>query len=195
MKRVTFAAMLAMLTVGSSWAEAQVAGRITRIEFRPATRAEGGGVFITLVGSGSCSYMIDFGDGQSEKRTSAVLPDRMRHTYGEDREYLVVATPESRCEGVARAKLDVRAISRGIWGLAAEAGAPLPEEIQVTITIDGRGDCAVALDYGDGTTDKVEGTLPLRRTHKYAKPGSYQLRAVAADPCRGEATLKVEVSR
>ena len=93
MKRVTFAAMLAMLAVGSSWAEAQEAGRITRIEFRPATRAEGGGVFITLVGSGSCSYMIDFGDGQSEKRTSVVLPDRMRHTYGEDREYLVASWP------------------------------------------------------------------------------------------------------
>ena len=195
MKRITLMAILALLVAGSRSIEAQEAGRITRIEFRPATSAEGGGVFITLVGSGSCSYTIDFGDGQSEKRTSVVLPDRMRHTYAEDREYLVVATPEKPCEGVARAKLDVRAITRGIWGLAAEPGAALPDAIQITITIDGRGDCAGSLDFGDGTTDKAEGTLPMRRTHNYAKAGTYELRAVAAAPCRGEAALRVEVSR
>ena len=194
MKRITLVIVLAMLVSGSS-AAAQEAGRITRIEFRPATVAEGGGVFITLVGSGSCSYTIDFGDGRSETRTSVILPDRLRHSYSEDREYLVVATPEKPCEGVARAKLDVRAISRGIWGLAAGPGTALPHGIHVTITIDGKGECAVTLTYGDGTTDKVDGTLPLRRAHTYTKAGTYELRAVAAAPCRGEAALKLEISR
>lgn len=195
MKWITLVSILAVLAAGSSSAEAQEAGRITRIEFRPATNDEGGGVFITLLGSGSCSYSIDFGDGRTETRTSVILPDRMRHTYAEDREYLVVATPEKPCEGVARAKLDVRAISRGIWGLAAGPGTALPDGIHVTITIDGKGECAVTLTYGDGTTDKVEGTLPLRRAHTYAKAGTYALRAVAAAPCRGEAALKLEISR
>src|SRR5687768_11639783 len=95
--------------------------RITRIEFQPATAQEGGGVFITLVGSGPCTYALDYGDGNTERRT-ADLPDRVRHTYPADGEYLVVATPEAPCEGVARAKLDVRAINRGVWGLSAEPG-------------------------------------------------------------------------
>jgi hypothetical protein len=172
----------------------QQAGRITRIEFRPATAQEGGGVFITLVGSGNCTYMLDYGDGQSERRT-ADLPDRLRHVYPADGEYLVVATPEAPCEGVARAKLDVRAINRGVWGLSAEPGVATPEGIEVTFTIAGTGECVVSMDFGDGAVERVEGALPARRAHRYAKGGTYEVRAVANEPCRGEATLKLEVSR
>ncbi|HVL70007.1 MAG TPA: hypothetical protein VM364_22300 [Vicinamibacterales bacterium] len=193
MKPWPFAAALVLL-LSASGSGMQEAGRITRIEFRPATAQEGGGVLITLVGSGSCTYTMDFGDGTSERRT-AMLPDRLQHTYGADGEYLVVATPDAPCEGVARAKLDVRAIERGIWGLAAEPGTAAPDGTDVTITINGRGDCAVSLDFGDGMTEKVEGTLPAQRTHRYAKTGKYELRAVAAAPCRGEAALTLEISR
>src|SRR5688500_13403422 len=35
--------------------------RITRIEFTPAKADEGGGVFISLIGTGTCTYAIDFG--------------------------------------------------------------------------------------------------------------------------------------
>lgn len=181
----------------AAWAAssaAQETGRITRIEFRPATVQEGGGILIMLVGSGSCTYTLDFGDGESERRT-AMLPDRIHHAYGADGEYLVVATPESPCEGVARAKLDVRAIERGIWSLSAEPGTAAPDGIDVTITIKGRGDCVVSLEFGDGTTEKLEGALPARRTHTYAKTGTYELRAVTAPPCRGEAAMRLEVSR
>lgn len=192
MKYLTACTILA-LAMGS--VTAQEAGRITRIEFRPATTQEGGGVFITLVGTGSCSYTLDFGDSQTERRTAAMLPDRVKHTYAADGEYMVVATPESPCEGVARAKLDVRAIERGIWGLSAEPGLAATDGTDVTITINGRGECVVTLDYGDGASAKVEGALPTTRTHRYAKTGSYELRAVAAAPCRGEANLKLEISR
>jgi hypothetical protein len=171
----------------------QQAGRITRIEFQPATVEEGGGVFISLLGSGSCSYTLDYGDGQSERR-SATLPDRVRHTYPGDAEYLVVATPEAPCEGVARAKLDVKAINRGVWGLTAEAG-PDKDNAEMVVTITGRGECTVSMDYGDGTIDKISGVLPLTRSHKYGKAGVYELKAVAEPPCRGEAGLKVEISR
>jgi hypothetical protein len=185
-------ALIVVLTGGV--AAQQQAGRITRIEFRPASAEEGGGVFITLMGSGACAYTLDYGDGNSERRT-AELPDRVRHAYPADGEYLVVATPEAPCEGVARAKLDVRAINRGVWGLSAEPGTALPDGIEVTVTINGRGDCIVSLDLGDGAVERVEGPLPAKRVHKYAKAGSYELRAVANSPCRGEATLRLEVSR
>ena len=189
--------LLLVLAVGlSASADAwqQQAGRITRIEFRPATAQEGGGVFVTLVGSGNCTYALDYGDGQSERRT-ADLPDRVRHVYPADGEYLVVATPEAPCEGVARAKLDVRAINRGVWGLSAEPGVATPDGIEVTFTIAGTGECVVSLELGDGAVERVQGALPARRAHVYAKGGTYEVRAVANDPCRGEAALKLEVSR
>jgi plastocyanin len=168
-------------------------GKITRIEFQPATTEEGGGVFISLVGSGSCSYVLDYGDGQNERRT-AELPDRVRHNYPADGEYLVVATPEAPCEGVARAKLDVRAINRGVWGLSAEPG-PDTTNAEMLITITGRGECAVTMDYGDGGVDKLTLTLPATHSHTYGKAGTYELKAVAEPPCRGEAALKVEIKR
>ena len=189
-------AQLVVLLLGmavSLGAQQQRAGRITRIEFQPATAEEGGGVFISLVGSGSCTYTLDYGDGNSESRT-AELPDRVKHTYPGDGEYLVVATPQAPCEGVARAKLDVRAIRQGVWGLSVEAG-PDKENAEMLITINGRGECTVTLDYGDGASDKVSATLPATRSHKYGKAGIYDLKATAEPPCRGEAGLKVEISR
>ena len=167
------------------------ASRITRIEFAPAAIDEGGGVFITLVGSGRCSYTMDFGDGTTDKRT-AELPDRLRHVFAGDGEYLVVATPVAPCEGVARAKLDVRAITRGVWGLAAEAGPDGPDA-GMLVTINGRGECVVTLDFGDGTIDKVSGVLPQTRTHRYERVGAYDLKVTAEPPCRGEAGLRLEI--
>jgi hypothetical protein len=183
--------VLAVVLAASAVASQKGPGKVTRIEFQPATTEEGGGVFISLIGSGSCSYALDYGDGQSERRT-ADLPDRVRHTYPADGEYLVVATPEAPCEGVARAKLDVRAINRGVWGLSAEPG-PDTTNAEMLITITGRGECTVTMDFGDGTVDKLSVTLPATRSRKYGKAGIYELKAAAEPPCRGEAGLKLEI--
>lgn len=183
------------LLLASGWAgaTAQEPARITRIEFRPATQAEGTGIVISLLGSGRCTYSIDYGDGKSEPRT-AQLPDRVQHAYAGDGEYVVVATPEAPCEGVARATISLRSIERGIWSLSAEPG-PTAGALEIMVTIHGRGACNVALDFGDGTTEKVEGELPANRTHKYATSGTYELRATTPEPCRGEAQLRVEITR
>jgi hypothetical protein len=183
----------ALFLIAAAVVAAQQAPRITRIEFTPAKADEGGGVFITLVGTGSCTYTLDYGDGKSDRRT-ADLPDRVQHSYPGDGEYLVVATPEAPCEGVARAKLDVRAINRGIWGLSAEPGPDAPNA-EMLITIAGRGECTVTMDYGDGTVDKLTGALPVTKSHKYVKTGIYDLKANGEPPCRGEAALRVEISR
>jgi hypothetical protein len=192
MRRIYVLALL-MASAAALAAAAQDNPRITRIEFRPATQAEGGGVVISLLGTGRCTYTIDYGDGKNEQRT-AQLPDRVKHTYPGDGDYDVVATPETPCEGVARARVGVHAIDRGIWSLSAEPGAT-PGTLEVIVTINGRGTCSVALDFGDGATEKVEGELPATRSHKYANTGTYELKATTTDPCRGEAQLKVEVSR
>ena len=75
-------------------AAAQKVPRITRIEFSPAPEEDGGGVNISLLGSGECASTMDYGDGKSERRT-ATLPDRMRHGYAADGQYRVVATPDA----------------------------------------------------------------------------------------------------
>jgi hypothetical protein len=167
--------------------------RITRIEFRPAPEEDGGGVLISLLGSGECAYTMDFGDGNTERRT-ATLPDEMRHGYEADNEYSVVATPEAPCEGTARARLDIRAIRRGIWKVTVVPG-PSTEVPEIAATIEGRGDCAVTLDYGDGRQDRLEGALPLKATHPYEKEGAYELRAAAEAPCRGDVRLQIDVRR
>ena len=185
--------LVLLLLVSFSINAQQKAGRIIRIEFQPGTAEEGGGVFISLVGSGACTYTLDYGDGNTEKRT-AELPDRVKHNYPGDGEYLVVATPDAPCEGVARAKLDVRAIRQGVWSLAVEPG-PDKQNAEMLVTINGRGECTVTMDYGDGTIDKVSAALPATRSHKYGRAGTYELKATAEPPCRGEAGLKVEISR
>jgi hypothetical protein len=101
--------LAATVVVAQQPAAQQPTPRITRVEFTPARADEGGGVFISLIGTGTCTYTLDYGDGTSDRRT-AQLPDRVQHKYPGDGEYLVVATPDAPCEGVARAKIDIRAI-------------------------------------------------------------------------------------
>ena len=187
-RRILAFSVLATLLAAAS---AAAQPRVTRIEFSPATVEEGGGVWITLVGSGNCSYTIDFGDGHSERRT-ADLPDRLRHVYEADKEYDVIATPESPCEGVARARLDVRAIARGIWRITVEP-AGVTDRPEVAVTIHGRGTCIVLVDFGDGKNQKIEGELPLSVNHAYPSTGSYDIRARTEAPCRGEAQVRVDV--
>jgi hypothetical protein len=180
--------LLAGATIGAAQAP-----RITRIEFRPAAEEDGGGVLISLLGSGECIYTMDFGDGKTERRT-ANLPDEMRHAYEADSEYSVVATPEAPCEGTARARLDIRAIRRGIWKVTVVPG-PSTEVPEIVASVEGRGDCAVMLDFGDGQQQRLEGTLPLKVTHPYEKEGAYELRAAAEAPCRGDVRLQIDVRR
>ncbi|HXG55577.1 MAG TPA: hypothetical protein VNJ03_09395 [Vicinamibacterales bacterium] len=179
--------------LGTAAVSAQEPARISRIEFRPATQAEGPGVIISLLGSGRCAYSIDYGDGTTEQRT-AQLPDRVQHAYEGDGEYLVVATSEAPCDGIARATISLRSIARGIWSLSAEPGRT-PGALEIMVTIQGRGTCTVFLDLGDGTTVRVRGMLPATRSHIYANSGIYELRATTASPCRGDARLKVDIAR
>lgn len=195
MPRLSVIPVMLVLAAGavSTPSGAAQAGRITRIEFRPVPEAEGSGIIISLLGSGSCSYTVDFGDGQSERRT-AELPDQFRHAYQADHEYLITATPVAPCKGSARARLDIRAIRRGIWGVTVAAG-PSAERPEIAATVEGRGECAVTLDFGDGTRQRLEGTLPLSVTHPYEKAGAYTLRAAAEAPCRGDVQIEVDVQR
>jgi hypothetical protein len=191
-RRLLAVTAVLLATLGAAPAAQEQQGpRITRIEFRPASQEEGGGMIISLLGSGRCSYTLDFGDGKSEPRT-ADLPDTVKHTYPGDGEYEVVATGQAPCQGVARARIDIRSIDRGIWGINAEAG-PSTQALELLVTIRGRGTCTVTLDLGDANTQTFEAALPTTRTHKYAAAGSYHVKATTVAPCRGQAEMKVDI--
>ena len=192
MRRIIIFLILAAAAVYASADAQEQPSRITRIEFRPATQEEGTGIIISMIGSGRCTYTIDFGDGKSEQRT-AELPDRVQHTYP-DGEFTVVATPQAPCEGTARAKIDVRAINHGIWSMSGEPG-PATDALELLVTVVGRGSCVVTLDYGDNASEKFEATLPATRSHKYANPGTYELKATTVEPCRGEAAMRVDIKK
>ncbi|MEP6914440.1 MAG: hypothetical protein ABJC89_02285 [Acidobacteriota bacterium] len=167
--------------------------RITRIEFTPSPLEQGPGILVGILGTGECKYDIDFGDGESARRT-ADLPDRIRHVYAADAEYTVTASPTPPCEGVARARIDVRAVTRGIWRLVVEPG-PATDAPEVIVTIEGRGTCTVNMEFGDAKTQQLDVMLPARVNHIYPSPGTYEIRARADEPCRGDTTIKVDVRR
>lgn len=81
--------------------------RITRLTLDPEPARVGDGVTITVEGAGTCTYRIDYGDGNQEERAKP-LPDRLRHVYNAAGTYSVVAVGTGTCEGRARRALDVR---------------------------------------------------------------------------------------
>lgn len=81
--------------------------RIHRVLVSPSPVDAGQPVDITVEGSGTCGYTIEFGDGNDESR-SAALPDRLRHVYPAPGGYSVVARALAPCAGAARARVDAR---------------------------------------------------------------------------------------
>lgn len=69
----------------------------TRIEHGTTNAA----TTIVVLGSGSCSYTIDFGDGTTARRTES-LPDLVTHTYTAPKSYTILATAQAPCEGLAK---------------------------------------------------------------------------------------------
>jgi hypothetical protein len=85
--------------------------RLVRMLISPTPVDAGQPVSISVEGSGTCAYTIDFGDGNDESRSSA-LPDRVRHVYSAAGSYTLAATAAAPCSGTARGRVDVRRRSR-----------------------------------------------------------------------------------
>lgn len=64
-------------------------------------------VTIIVGGNGTCSYTIDYGDGNTEDRAKP-LPDTLQHVYSAPDTYNVVATGSAGCEGTVRRVLTVQ---------------------------------------------------------------------------------------
>jgi len=64
------------------------------------------GVTFKVLGSGTCSYRVDFGDGNNEER-SKPLPDSVAHVYSAADTYTVTVTAVAPCSGSTRRPLTV----------------------------------------------------------------------------------------
>lgn len=80
--------------------------RLFAVRIEPYATEAGRPVTITIDGTGSCGYAIDFGDGNNDSRTGA-LPERLQHNYLAPGDYVVTATAIPPCTGSARRTLRV----------------------------------------------------------------------------------------
>lgn len=154
-----------------------------------------GTTIIEVAGSGTCAYVLDYGDGNDERRTAA-LPDRVRHVFPATGSFIVAATAEPPCEGRAQATLTLTQPSAGpSVDRVVVSPSPAVVRSRVSIRIEGRGTCPVTVDFGDGNEESVDAALPVRLFHTYARPGRYEVFAWTESPCTGDASSTVEIRR
>ena len=170
-------------------ASARLAGIAARLN--PA--AGPGTATIQIAGSGSCSYLLDYGDGNSERRT-AVLPDRLDHVYPAGGTYVVSAAAEPPCQGKVQDTLTI-ATARGAIDRLMISPGRARSRTRVNITIEGTGSCRVFVDFGDGNEQTIEGQLPARISHSFMRPGRYEVFAWTEAPCTGDAAGVVQIDR
>ena len=81
--------------------------RITGVTLDPEHATVGRGVAIVVEGAGTCTYRVDYGDGNHEDRTKP-LPDRLHHVYNAKGSYTIAAVASGTCQGRGERPLDVR---------------------------------------------------------------------------------------
>jgi len=80
--------------------------RITGLRLNPSPARPRERVTFMIDGTGTCTYTIDFGDGNQEER-SKLLGDRVTHVYAASGTYAIVVTAGTGCTGSARRSLTV----------------------------------------------------------------------------------------
>ncbi len=148
---------------------------------------------IHVAGNGTCSYLLDYGDGNNERRNT-VLPERVNHAFPSGGTFVVVATAESPCAGKVQDTLTM-ARSQGTVARLVISPERARARTRIGITIEGRGTCRVFLDFADGNEQTIEGALPVRIFHTFARPGRYEVFAWTEAPCNGDAGGVVQIDR
>jgi hypothetical protein len=86
---------------------AEPGGRIARLEIRPAAATVDQAISMTVRGSGTCRFTVDFGDGKSRALTET-LPHELSYRYQEPGDYQILIWTEPPCGGEATAEARVR---------------------------------------------------------------------------------------
>ena len=168
---------------------------ITGLSVEPVPGTPRGGRSIRITGNGRCSYVLDYGDGNSETKTGT-LPDIVQHNYPADGRYTIIATAAPPCSGLHRTTIVVggREQSGSISGMTVTPRFARMGDA-VTVTIAGSGTCRLTIDLDDGESRTVTQTLPYRFSYRYAAAGEYDIVVWTSPPCTGEADALVRVRR
>ena len=81
--------------------------RLTGLQIRPSPGAAREPISFIVEGVGTCSYTIDFGDGNNEERVKP-LTDRVTHVYPAPGDYRIDVQAGGSCTGYARRMLTIR---------------------------------------------------------------------------------------
>jgi hypothetical protein len=166
---------------------------ITSVDMTPSPALVRRPVDIAVKGRGTCSFSVDFGDGNSQEEAGA-LPRTVKHTYAVANTYVVIVNPAPPCVGRFTQKLTVmtgpaQPLLTGINVSPARTIAGQP----VTIEITGSGTCSYGIDFGDGNTETRSRPLPDRLQHNYLAPDDYTVAVKAEPPCIGSARTTIVV--
>ena len=115
-----------------------------------------GAATIQVAGNGTCSYVLDYGDGNNERRNSA-LPDRVRHVFPSGGTFVVVATAESPCRGRVQDTLTI----------ARSGGA-----VEKVLISPSSSEGARERQHHDRRPRHVQGVRGLWRRQRTNRPGS-----------------------
>ena len=172
----------------------QQSGRITSVDFQPRAGAVRKPVKITVSGSDSCAFDVDFGDG-NRQRVSGTLPQTLEHTYSLPDTYTVVVAPVAPCSGKFTERLQVagRAATHGSVTRVDVTPSPTRRGGRTSIVVYGNGSCRTTVDFGDGGNAVVTGTFPQRIFHTYIDAGTFYVSAWPDDPCDGYADAQLIV--
>ncbi len=166
---------------------------ITSVEMMPTPAIVRRPVEIRVNGRSTCSFSVDFGEGNSQEETGA-LPRTVKHTYNVAGTYVVIVRPVPPCTGRFTQKLTVvteppQPELTGINVSPARTTAGQP----VTVDVIGSGTCSYTIDFGDGNEERRSGQLPDRVRHNYPAPDTYTVAVNANPPCAGRARTTVVV--
>lgn len=183
---------------------------ISAVEIAPTPARVQEPVAVVTRGTGTCSYEVQYGDGTAEQ-VNADLPEETHHTYANPGRYTVIVRPNAPCVGKFTEVLQVEDAGPGrTGGFRRRRSSAPPEPAQITqmvpspspgvtgepiaISVQGRGNCAYDIYYGDGRAEEVSGELPRETPHVYSRAGRYAVVVKPQPPCTGKFTEVVQVS-
>lgn len=141
----------------------------------------------TNTSSNAINYLWDFGDG-----TTNTQPNPPPHTYSTPGEYVISLTAYNNqgCDNTATDTVHVFAVPQPVIGAQNVCEGSAAQFADLTVTEPGNPVQQWLWDFGDGTTDNVQGP-----GHLYAAGGTYTVTLTVTTPyCQGtnSSTITVE---
>jgi hypothetical protein len=167
---------------------------IKAVEFAPRPARVQEPVAVVVRGTGTCAYEVRYGDGTAEQ-VDERLPATTHHTYAKAGRYVVIVAPKPPCVGKFTEILQVEDAAAQAARITHVMLSPSPGAAgqAIAVAVHGTGTCSYDIYYGDGASEKVNGSLPQSTRHVYTQPGRYAVVVKPQPPCTKEFTEVVQV--